>query len=206
MRVISGRFKGLSLPSAGVGTRPTTDRTKEALFSNLDARGLLDDARVLDLYAGTGALGIEALSRGARELVAVEYSGKAVSALNAMFTTLRRQREWGDGMAAHALRRRVEAYAENYRGEAFDVVFIDPPYALSSEDCEALLNALSTEAATHKGSVVILERSTRSRAVRPPEGWQVVDQRHYGETAIWFFEVSTTTDRADSLIGPTSDE
>ncbi|MDN5979809.1 RsmD family RNA methyltransferase, partial [Bifidobacterium mongoliense] len=60
MRVISGRFKGLSLPSVGSGTRPTTDRTKEALFSHLDAKGLLDAARVLDLYAGTGALGIEA--------------------------------------------------------------------------------------------------------------------------------------------------
>ena len=86
MRVISGRFKGLSLPSVGSGTRPTTDRTKEALFSHLDAQGLLDDARVLDLYAGTGALGIEALSRGARELIAVEASGRAVAGLNAMLS------------------------------------------------------------------------------------------------------------------------
>ena len=72
MRVISGRFKGVALTTPKAGTRPTTDRTKEAIFSHLDSWGVLDDARVLDLFAGTGALGIEALSRGARELVAVE--------------------------------------------------------------------------------------------------------------------------------------
>ena len=71
MRVISGRFKGVALTTPKSGTRPTTDRTKEAIFSHLDSWGVLDDARVLDLFAGTGALGIEALSRGARELVAV---------------------------------------------------------------------------------------------------------------------------------------
>ena len=74
MRVISGRFKGVALATPKTGTRPTTDRTKEAIFSHLDSWGVLDDARVLDLFAGTGALGIEALSRGARELVAVESS------------------------------------------------------------------------------------------------------------------------------------
>lgn len=74
MRVISGRFKGVVLTTPKAGTRPTTDRTKEAIFSHLDSWGVLDDARVLDLFAGTGALGIEALSRGARELVAVESS------------------------------------------------------------------------------------------------------------------------------------
>ena len=65
MRVISGRFKGVALTTPKSGTRPTTDRTKEAIFSHLDSWGVLDDARVLDLFAGTGALGIEALSRGA---------------------------------------------------------------------------------------------------------------------------------------------
>jgi 16S rRNA (guanine966-N2)-methyltransferase len=188
MRVISGRFKGLSLPSVGSGTRPTTDRTKEALFSHLDAQGLLDAARVLDLYAGTGALGIEALSRGARELIAVEASGRAVAGLNATLSALRGQRGWAPGMAARALRTRAEAYAQRYRGDPFDVIFIDPPYALSSEDCEALLRVLAAGDATREGSVVVLERSTRSRDVRIPEGWQVVDQRHYGETAVWFLE------------------
>ena len=79
MRVISGRFKGVVLTTPKAGTRPTTDRTKEAIFSHLDSWGVLDDARVLDLFAGTGALGIEALSRGARELVAVESSAPAAA-------------------------------------------------------------------------------------------------------------------------------
>ena len=72
MRVISGRFKGVALTTPKAGTRPTTDRTKEAIFSHLDSWGVLDDARVLDLFAGTGALGIEALSRGALSAVFVE--------------------------------------------------------------------------------------------------------------------------------------
>ena len=79
MRVISGRFKGAALATPKTGTRPTTDRTKEAIFSHLDSWGVLGDARVLDLFAGTGALGIEALSRGARELVAVESSRPAAA-------------------------------------------------------------------------------------------------------------------------------
>ena len=79
MRVISGRFKGVALTTPKAGTRPTTDRTKEAIFSHLDSWGVLDDARVLDLFAGTGALGIEALSRGAQELVAVESSAPAAT-------------------------------------------------------------------------------------------------------------------------------
>ena len=77
MHVITGRFKGMPLATPRAETRPTTDRTKEALFSRLEAHGLLRDARVLDLFGGTGALGIEALSRGARELVTVESSAQA---------------------------------------------------------------------------------------------------------------------------------
>ena len=85
MRVISGRFKGMALTTPKPGTRPTTDRTKEAIFSHLDSWGVLDDARVLDLFAGTGALGIEALSRGARELVAVESAAPAAALIAKTF-------------------------------------------------------------------------------------------------------------------------
>lgn len=111
MRVISGRFKGVALTTPKAGTRPTTDRTKEAIFSHLDSWGVLDDARVLDLFAGTGALGIEALSRGARELVAVESSAPAAALIAQTLTALKHNRSWEHGMSARV----VKARAENTR-------------------------------------------------------------------------------------------
>ena len=104
MHVISGRFKGVALTSPKTGTRPTTDRTKEAIFSHLDSWQVLDDARVLDLFAGTGALGIEALSRGARELVAVESSAPAAALIAKTLTALQRNRSWERGMTARVIR------------------------------------------------------------------------------------------------------
>ena len=110
MHVISGRFKGVALTTPKTGTRPTTDRTKEAIFSHLDSWQVLDDARVLDLFAGTGALGIEALSRGARELVAVESSAPAAALIAKTLTALQRNRSWERGMTARVIRARAEKY------------------------------------------------------------------------------------------------
>ncbi|MCI1223856.1 MAG: 16S rRNA (guanine(966)-N(2))-methyltransferase RsmD [Bifidobacterium subtile] len=188
MRVIAGRFKGMTLPAAKTGTRPTTDRTKEALFSRLDALGLIEDARVLDLFAGTGALGIEALSRGARELVAVESAGPAAALLTKTLGSLRHQHEWQPGMSARAMRRRAERFVADYAGAPFELILIDPPYAFATNECEELLTALASGEATDDSSTIILERSTRSQAPQPQESWGITDQRHYGETAVFFIE------------------
>ena len=132
MRVISGRFKGMALTTPKPGTRPTTDRTKEAIFSHLDSWGVLDDARVLDLFAGTGALGIEALSRGARELVAVESAAPAAALIAKTLTALKHNRSWEPGMSARVVKARAEKYAAAASAVApFGVIFIDPPYASS---------------------------------------------------------------------------
>ena len=93
----------MALTTPKPGTRPTTDRTKEAIFSHLDSWGVLDDARVLDLFAGTGALGIEALSRGARELVAVESVAPAAALIAKTLTALKHNRSWEPGMSARDL-------------------------------------------------------------------------------------------------------
>ncbi|KAE8129100.1 MULTISPECIES: 16S rRNA (guanine(966)-N(2))-methyltransferase RsmD [Bifidobacterium] len=188
MRVIAGRFKGVTLPAAKTGTRPTTDRTKEALFSRLDALGLIEDARVLDLFAGTGALGIEALSRGAQELVAVESAGPAAALLTTTLGTLRHQRGWQPDMSARAVRRRAERFVADYAGAPFALILIDPPYAFATAECEELLAALALGEATDARSTIILERSTRSQDPKPPEGWAITDQRHYGETAVFVIE------------------
>ena len=146
------------------GTRPTTDRTKEAIFSHLDSWGVLDDARVLDLFAGTGALGIEALSRGARELVAVESAASAIA--------------------------------------PFGVIFIDPPYAFETEACNQLLADLAGRESgelTGEGTVIVLERSTRSDEPTAPEGWDITDRRDYGETAVYYIEPAESAEPAEPV-------
>lgn len=191
MRVISGRFKGVALTTPKAGTRPTTDRTKEAIFSHLDSWGVLDDARVLDLFAGTGALGIEALSRGARELVAVESSAPAAALIAQTLTALKHNRSWELGMSARVIKARAEKYAACASAVApFDVIFIDPPYAFETNDCNQLLADLASRELTSSNTVIILERSTRSEEPTAPENWEITDRRDYGETAVYYIELS----------------
>lgn len=191
MRVISGRFKGVALTTPKAGTRPTTDRTKEAIFSHLDSWGVLDDARVLDLFAGTGALGIEALSRGARELVAVESSAPAAALIAQTLTALKHNRSWELGMSARVIKARAEKYAACASAVApFDVIFIDPPYAFETEACNQLLTDLAGRELTGDDTVIMLERSTRSAEPAAPEGWTISDHRDYGETAVYYIELS----------------
>ncbi|MBT1180751.1 RsmD family RNA methyltransferase [Bifidobacterium sp. CP2] len=212
MRVISGRFKGMALTTPKSVTRPTTDRTKEAIFSRLDAWGVLDDARVLDLFAGTGALGIEALSRGARELVAVESNGPAAALIAKTLVSLKRSRGWEQGMRARVVRGTAERFAAPAHvaaagnvqaassaetpaegtvatsSRAFDVIFIDPPYAMETVACDALLANLVASGLAADGTVIVLERSVRSDDPTPPEGWETSDRRDYGETAVFTIE------------------
>lgn len=190
MRVISGRFKGVALATPKTGTRPTTDRTKEAVFSRLDAWGVLDGARVLDLFAGTGALGIEALSRGGRELVAVEASKPAAALIVKTIAQLKRNRSWSSDLAVRVLVRKAEAYVASGAGAAgaFDVIFIDPPYAFETEACDRLLADLAANGFAGDATVIVLERSARSDAPTPPAGWEITDHRDYGETAVFYIE------------------
>lgn len=190
MRVISGRFKGVALATPKTGTRPTTDRTKEAMFSRLDAWGVLDGARVLDLFAGTGALGIEALSRGGRELVAVEASKPAATLIVKTIAQLKRNRSWSSDLSARVLVRKAEAYVASGAGAAgaFDVIFIDPPYAFETEACDRLLADLAANGFAGDDTVIVLERSARSDAPIPPAGWEITDHRDYGETAVFYIE------------------
>ncbi|HAH53313.1 16S rRNA (guanine(966)-N(2))-methyltransferase RsmD [Bifidobacterium sp. UBA6881] len=189
MRVISGRFKGVALTTPKPGTRPTTDRTKEAIFSHLDSWGVLDDAHVLDLFAGTGALGIEALSRGARELVAVESSAPAATLIAKTLTTLKHNRSWETGMVARVVKARAEKYAAAAAAVSpFEVIFIDPPYAFETESCNQLLAGLADGGLTNERTVIVLERSTRSEEPSAPVGWTITDRRDYGETAVYYIE------------------
>ncbi|KOA56396.1 16S rRNA (guanine(966)-N(2))-methyltransferase RsmD [Bifidobacterium animalis] len=188
MRVITGRFKGVPLTTPRSETRPTTDRTKEAMFSRLDSTGILAGARVLDLFGGTGALGIEALSRGANELTVVEASGPAAKLIAHTLTALRRNPAWEEEMSAHIVHAKAERYAAKAKvGEPFDVVLIDPPYAFSTADCERLLCDLTARDLVARDGMIVLERSVRTERPEAPAGWQITDARDYGETAVYTY-------------------
>jgi 16S rRNA (guanine966-N2)-methyltransferase len=175
MRVIAGRLGGrrLKAPRGRMRTRPTSDRVREALFSML---GELDGAVVLDLFAGTGALGIEALSRGAERVVFVERDGAAIQALRGNLAQLglgKLEAEVRAGDARAALRAAREA------GETYDLVFVDPPYRQTRElgsDLSALLPAVLA-----LGARVVVESDRRAQAELP---LAVAQQRRYGDTTI----------------------
>ena len=232
MRIISGRFKGFEVRVPAKGTRPTTDRTKEAVFSHLESMGMLDNTRILDLYAGSGALGIEALSRGAHSLVAVEMASQAANILRTTFAQLRKHASWQPHDSAQVVKGKAEQfpqmYAVNFGGDGadekadshlvehtdkankankaneaskqtnksveaqnnqpFDVVFIDPPYAVSDEVCNALLADLVQYGVVDSYSVIIVERSARSPKPQEPQGWEITRAKDYGETAVYTLE------------------
>lgn len=188
MRVITGRFKGVPLTTPRSETRPTTDRTKEAMFSRLDSTGILAGARVLDLFGGTGALGIEALSRGANELTVVEASSPAAKLIAHTLTALRHNPAWEPAMSARIVHAKAERYAAKAKvSEPFDVVLIDPPYAFSTADCERLLCDLTARDLVAHDGMIMLERSVRTERPEAPAGWQITDARDYGETAVYTY-------------------
>ncbi|NKR13213.1 MULTISPECIES: 16S rRNA (guanine(966)-N(2))-methyltransferase RsmD [Paenarthrobacter] len=184
-RIIAGAAGGNPLTSVpGTATRPTTDRVKEALFSRLESLAVIDDARVLDLYAGSGSLGIEGASRGARSVELVEFDARAsdVCQRNADMVNQVLGRKT---VSVH--RSKVESFLERAGGDVlWDLVFLDPPYPLD----EAALSAVLGKLAPHldEGAVVVVERSSRSAEPGWPEAMECFSDKKYGETKLWFAE------------------
>jgi 16S rRNA (guanine966-N2)-methyltransferase len=177
-RIISGTAGGrrLAVPK-GDGTRPTSDRVRESLFSRLESLDAIDGARVLDLYAGSGALGLEAVSRGAASAVLVESDRRAAAVARENARSL--------GLAATVVADRVERYLAGAadRGERFGLVLVDPPYALPGGALATVLAALP--AIVTDDAVVVVERSSRDVPPAWPDGLDALDPRHLGETALW---------------------
>lgn len=162
----------------GGATRPTSDRAREALFSALEARhGSLLGLSVLDLYAGSGALGLEALSRGAVRAVLVENDARAARTLRANLKAL------GLPGAVVVVDRVERALAAGPDGSAFDVVLADPPYVLDPAPALATLVARGWLA---PGATVVLERSARDRPWVWPAGLEPLRDRRYGEATLWY--------------------
>ncbi|CAN5258217.1 16S rRNA (guanine(966)-N(2))-methyltransferase RsmD [soil metagenome] len=180
-RIVSGSAGGRRLRTPpGDSTRPTADRVREAMFSALESMlGSLEGLRVLDLYAGSGALGLEALSRGAgyAEFVESDRHPARLIASNA--------RELGlEG--AQVVMRPVHAHLGSGRTEPFDLVVADPPYALPAADLDEVLRCLDEHGWLAADAVVVVERSRRSPELTWPEGIDTVRRRDYGETALWY--------------------
>ncbi len=184
MRVIGGRFKGRDLGSVPDGVRPTTDRVRESLFSIL---GSVEDCRVLDLYAGSGALGIEAYSRGAESVVFVEGSRKTAIALSKRLERL----GLSDDKALRVVSQKTEkalhrlSQAQTAEEGAFDLVLMDPPYA--DENRMHVLSELFSGPLLTAEAIVVLEAPTRD-ALPPVPGARVRDSRRYGDTTLTWFE------------------
>lgn len=181
-RIIAGAAGGRRLVTPpGDATRPTSDRVREALFSMLEARGLLAGARVLDLYAGSGALGLEAASRGAAAVTLVDAARPAVA-------SARRNRAAtaADGVGpVDVVASDVLRYLRRDQGVPADLVLLDPPYALGEDELGTVLVALVEGGWLADGATVVVERGSRTPGPRWPDGLQAEPERRYGETVLW---------------------
>lgn len=179
-RIVAGVVGGrrLDVPP-GRGTRPTSDRTREALFSAVGAALDLNGARVLDLYAGSGAVGFEALSRGAEHVLLVESDPRAVRTLRA--------NDRGLGLpGAQIWSGQVERLAATAAPGGYDLVFADPPYALPAADLAGVLADLESHGWFGSEALVVVERATRDQPwvwAKPLVG---VRERRYGEGTLWY--------------------
>lgn len=182
-RVIAGRARGRRLAApAGTATRPTSDRAREGLFATLTAiRGPLRGAGVLDLYAGSGAVGLEALSRGAERVWLVESDPRAAQVARDNIAAV------GLPGARLVLGRVDRVLARGPGNEPpFDVVVADPPYRVPGDEVSRTLGALLARGWLTPGALVAVERSSRSGPLEWPAGYEPDRSRRYGEATFWY--------------------
>ncbi len=184
------------------GTRPTSERVREALFARLEHYNLLRGARVLDLCAGSGALGLEAASRGATDVTLVDSSRTATQVCERNIRSL--------GLSGvRAVTAKAATFLAGAAGAPADLVLIDPPYDLDEEGVRAVLEPLTRheDPWLEARSVVVLERSTRAPEPVWPAGMRCLADKTYGETRLWFAELDTPEEPASErgacgLLGP----
>ncbi|MEO3808580.1 16S rRNA (guanine(966)-N(2))-methyltransferase RsmD [Sphaerisporangium sp. B11E5] len=180
-RVIAGSAGGrrIAVPP-GRGTRPTSDRAREGVFSTVGSLlGSLDGARVLDLYAGSGAVGLEALSRGASHALLVESDGRAARTIRGNVGSLGLE---GAVVVADKVERVVAGACE----EPYDFVFADPPYAVGDEAVRQVLGLLRDNGWLAGDALVAVERESRGADLEWPPGFEAEKVRRYGEAAVWY--------------------
>ena len=183
-RIIAGAAGGARLRTVpGTATRPTTDRVKESLFARLDAWGMCRDARVLDLFAGSGALGLEAASRGARDVTLVEKAASTAAVCRENARTVARV---CPGATIATVHTSAAAFLNRSGTRRWDLVLADPPYPVANEELTALLGRLAGRLGP--GAVIVVERSARTPEPEWPAGLRRFERSSHGETALWFVE------------------
>ncbi len=177
LRIIAGRHRGRRIAAPpGLLVRPTSDRAREALFGILEhATPPLRDARFLDLFAGSGAAALEAVSRGAAQALCVDQAGEAVSAIRANIATL--------GETGRVAVQRADILRLGRAPHPFDLVFLDPPY--SSGLAVPTMVRLAAGGWLAPGALVVAEVAARER-IEAPEGWELADDRRYGAARFLF--------------------
>ena len=181
MRVVAGSAKGVRLAPVPRGVRPVSDAAREGVFSSLAEH--VPGARVLDLYAGTGAMGVEALSRGADRAVLVERDRAAVRAIR-------------DNLVRAKVADRAEVVSADVRSfvmrddistAGFDLVLADPPYAIEQDELEAVLAALGSAGVSERPLRVVLTRPKKSSTPVIPVHWLLARRLTYGDTLVFIF-------------------
>jgi len=189
-RIIAGAVGGRRLLTPpGSGTRPTSDRVREALFGRLEHLDAIAGSHVVDLYAGSGALGLEAVSRGAASALLVESDRRAASTIGKNVAHL--------GLAGVSVRAAgVESVVGAPLVPPADLVFADPPYAVDEDALAQVLTALVQHGSLAVDAVLVIERSRRSAEPAWPAGVEPIGPRRYGETTCWFAEYVPDADSA----------
>jgi 16S rRNA (guanine(966)-N(2))-methyltransferase RsmD len=180
-RIVAGTLGGRRLRApAGEQTRPTSERVREALFSTIASMTELDGCRFADLYAGSGAVGLEAASRGAAAVLLVDSEARAARTLRENIVAL------GLSVTCRLSSSRVAAVLASPPVQPFHVVFADPPYRVDDDEIAAMLSALVVHGWLADDAVLVVERSARSPEPRWPEGVTPERGRRYGDTALWY--------------------
>ena len=210
-RIISGAAGGVRLASVpGDNTRPTTDRVKESLFSKLESYDIIRGARVLDAFGGSGALGCEALSRGAASVTLLDTYPKAVAVIRKNVAAVEKAMgrngtgsSGATGSAARVQQSQALTYVKSASG-SWELVFVDPPYAMSNEQVSELLEALTPKLA--EGAVVVVERSSRDPEPVWGEGLYCFSTRQHGETVLYYVEPDEVEEQAGDESGEDAEE
>jgi len=184
MRIIAGIAKGRSIDAVASATRPTSDRAREALFSTLASEfGELDGLNVLDLYAGTGAIALEALSRGASIVHAVEKDEAAARAITSNYEKIKATQCPG---TFHLYTMSVHRFLQDKAQLQYHFIYIDPPYDVDDLDVIETLIQLNTGGFLHLQALIAVERNSRVREISWPDGLEQVREKNYGQATIFY--------------------
>ena len=184
MRIIAGRAKGRNIDAVASATRPTSDRAREALFSTLASEfGDFDGLHVLDLYAGTGAIALEALSRGASVVHAVEKDEPAAQAIEKNYENIKSAQCPG---LFHLYTMGVNRFLQDKAQLQYHFVYVDPPYDLDDLDVIETLIQLVSGGFLHPQALIAVERNSRVREISWPDGLEQVREKNYGQATIFY--------------------